>query len=185
MPFLADLQKFGEENQRLNVPMEHGRFLKLMVEASGAKRGLEVGTSNGFSAIWIALGLETTKGHLDTVEIVPERVAEAKENLSRAGLAKYVTCMEGDALKVLPDLEGHYDFVFIDALKQDYLKYLNLVLDRLEPGTVILAHNAVTQADAMRDYLDFVQQDPRFTTTIVHIEPRDGLAVSVYHGRED
>jgi len=183
--FLDDLARFGAENQRLNVPAEHGKFLKLMVEAADAERCLEVGTSDGYSAIWIALGLERTGGHLQTIEILPERVAEARENLQKAELSQYVTCIEGDALQEIPKLKGEFDFVFIDALKSDYIKYLELALPHIRSGAVILAHNAVSQAEEMKAYLDLVRTDSRFDTTIVAIQPRDGFAVTYYHGPQE
>ncbi|MBM3500943.1 MAG: O-methyltransferase [Armatimonadetes bacterium] len=164
--------------QYLNVPREHGRFLRMLVEMTGRKRALEIGTSNGYSAIWIGLGLEKTSGKLETVEIVPETSAMAKANLAEAKLDRTVTCTVGDALEVLPRLEGTFDFVFIDALKEDYWRYYELVRPKLRPGAVIAAHNALSAREAMSKYFELLDADPNLQTTIVQIEPGDGFAVS-------
>ncbi|MBM4084530.1 MAG: hypothetical protein FJ272_07050, partial [Planctomycetes bacterium] len=98
-----------------NVPRSDGEYLRWLVVATKRKKALEVGTSNGYSALWLGLGLEATKGHLTTVEIDPKRVQDAQGNLRAAGmLGKVVTTLEGDALKVVPALEGKFDFAFID-----------------------------------------------------------------------
>ena len=162
----------------LNVPRQHGQFLRMLVEMTGRKRALEIGTSNGYSAIWISLGLEQTGGKLRTIEIVPETSAQAKANLTEAKLQHTATCMVGDALEVIPKLEGTFDFVFIDALKEDYWRYYELVKPKLEAGAVIAAHNAISSRQAMARYFELLDADPNLQTTVVQIEPGDGFAVT-------
>jgi predicted O-methyltransferase YrrM len=91
-----------------------------------------------------------------------------------------VTVIEGDALKVLPGLEGEFDFVFIDAVKSDYLRYLKALEPRLKPGALVVADNVIRSAGQMRDYLEYVQDDSRYETVILRAsdEKGDGLAVS-------
>ena len=165
-------------SQYLNVPRSHGQFLRTLVEMAGAKRALEIGTSNGYSALWLGLGLEKTGGKLQTVEIVPETSALAKANLAEAKLDDTVTCLVGDALEVIPRLEGSFDFVFIDALKEDYWRYFELVKPKLRPGAVIAAHNAISAREAMSKYFELLDADPNLQTTVVQIEPGDGFAVT-------
>jgi predicted O-methyltransferase YrrM len=173
---LRQLEPLRSEN--LNVPRQHGQFLRLLVEATGRKRGIEVGTSNGYSAIWIGLGLEKTGGHLTTIEILPERSAEAQANLKQAGLDQVVTCVVGDALEALPELEGTFDFAFIDALKEDYWRYYELIRPKLRAGSIVAAHNAISARQAMSRYFEVLDADPNLQTTIVQIEPGDGFAVT-------
>ena len=97
-----------------------------------------------------------------------------------SGLEKTVTCMEGDALKTLPTLEGKFDFMFIDAVKRDYLKYFKLVESKLSPGAVIVGDNVIRSAKAMEDFLDYVQQSPNYDTVIIRasMEKGDGMSIS-------
>ena len=96
------------------------------------------------------------------------------------GLEKSVTCVEGDALKTLPELEGEFDFVFIDAVKVDYFKYFQLIEPKLKPGAVIVADNVIISAKEMKDYLDYVQKSPDYDTVIIRAsdEKKDGMAIS-------
>jgi predicted O-methyltransferase YrrM len=175
-PLLREMENTAREY--LNVPREHGKFLRTLVEMSGARNALEIGSSNGYSAIWIGLGLETTAGKLTTIEIVPGVAEQARENIRKADLADVVTCVTGDALEVIPRLDQTFDFVFIDAVKSDYMRYFELVRPKLRDGAVIAAHNAISARDAMWQYFGAVESDPDLHTTVVGIWPRDGIAVT-------
>ena len=119
----------------LAVSEEDGRFLRLMVAANGARRALEIGGANGYSAIWIGLGLRQTGGRLTTIEYDPARAKGLADNIRRAGLSDIVTVVSGDAFKEIPQLSGSepFDFVFLDAWKRDYKRFFDLVLPRLAP----------------------------------------------------
>jgi predicted O-methyltransferase YrrM len=164
----------------LNTTIGDAMMLRILAESAGAKRGLEVGSANGFGAINMGIAFERTGGHLYTLEIDPRRVKECRENLNKVGLENTVTCIEGDALKILPTLEGEFDFVFIDALKRDYLKYLKLIEPKLKPGTVIVGDNVIQSARAMKDFLDYIQENPNYDTVIIRasMEKNDGMSVS-------
>ncbi|MBM4019113.1 MAG: methyltransferase domain-containing protein [Planctomycetes bacterium] len=155
-------------------------FLRIMVEASGAKRGIEVGAARAFGAINMGIAFERNGGRLWTVEIDPDMVKAARENLAAVGLEKTVTVVEGDALKVLGGMEGEYDFVFLDAVKSDYLKYLKLVEKKLKPGSVVVADNVIRSAKAVQDFLDYLQNSPDYDTVIIRasMEKNDGMSVS-------
>lgn len=164
----------------LNTTPGDAMMLRILVEASGAKRGVEVGSASGFGAINMGIAFERTGGHLWTHDISPAAVKETRENLEKVGLERVVTCVEGDALKTLPNLEGPIDFVFIDARKQDYFKYLKILEPKLKPGAVVVADNVIQSARAMRDYLDYVQTSPDYDTVIIRssMEKNDGMSVS-------
>ena len=127
----------------LAVSEEDGRFLRAMVVSKGARRALEIGAADGYSAIWIGLGLRETGGRLTTIEYDQARARGAAKNIRRAGLADIVTVVSGDAFQQIPKLAGTVDFVFLDAWKRDYERLLDLVMPRLEPGGVFLGHNVV------------------------------------------
>ncbi|MFN4179105.1 MAG: O-methyltransferase [Armatimonadota bacterium] len=168
-----------------NVPRTDGQFLNMMVKISRSRRVLEVGTSNGYSAIWLCMALEETDGHLTTIEIDPERVKLAKENLKRAGLDHRVTFLEGDAHKIVPTLKGPFDFVFLDADKgreHDYFGYL--YPKKLLPGALILVHNAIRMKRTMQRYLDMINAHPEFDTVMVSTTLDDGFAVSYWRRKK-
>jgi predicted O-methyltransferase YrrM len=173
--FVKDFQRL-----RLNTTIGDAMMLRILVESMRAKRGLEVGSANGFGAINMGIGFERTGGHLYTLEISPRMVRGCRENLRKVGLEKTVTCIEGDALKTLPTLEGEFDFVFIDAVKRDYLKYLKLIEAKLKPGAVIVGDNVIRSANAMRDFLHYIQNSPNYDTVIIRasMEKNDGLSIS-------
>lgn len=160
------------------MPRKDGEFLNLLVKATQAKNVLEIGTSNGYSAIWICLGLEETGGKMTTIDIDPQRVKEAKENLRKAGLAHRVTLLEGDAHKVVETLPGPFDFIFLDADKGNEMDYFNKLFPKLQPGGVIVVHNAIRFQNQMKPYLDHVRQHPQLNTVILSLTMDDGLAVS-------
>jgi predicted O-methyltransferase YrrM len=155
-------------------------MLRVLVEGAKCKRGVEVGSNKGFGAINMGIAFERTGGHLFTLEIDSKMVKTCRANLEAVGLEKTVTCIEGDALKTLPTLEGEYDFIFIDALKRDYLKYLKLIEPKLKPGAVVVADNVIKSAKDMQDFLDYVQESPNYDTVIIRasIEKQDGMTVS-------
>jgi len=155
-------------------------MLRILVETARAKRGVEVGSASGFGAINMGIAFERTGGHLWTLEIDPDRVKETRENLAKVGLENVVTCIEGDALKTLRDIEGPIAFVFIDAVKQDYFKYLKIIEPKLAPGAVVVADNVIQSARAMKDYLNYVQTSPDYDTVIIRssMEKNDGMSIS-------
>jgi len=162
----------------LAVSEEDGRFLRLMIVASGARRALEIGGANGYSAIWVGLGLRETGGRLTTIEYDPARARVAADNIRRAGLSDIVTVVPGDAFAAIPKLEGTFDFVFLDAWKRDYKRFYDLVFPRLQPHGLFLAHNVVNKRDEMRDFLSAIQNNAHVLTTIVS-PGTEGMSVTL------
>src|SRR5215813_6660 len=113
---------------QLSVSEEDGRFMRVLVSSHGIKRALEIGGANGYSAIWIGLGLRETGGRLTTIEYDAARAKSAAEHIRQAGLADVVTVIAGDAFAEIPRLAGEIDFVFLDAWKRDYKRFFDLVL---------------------------------------------------------
>jgi caffeoyl-CoA O-methyltransferase len=152
---------------QLAVSEEDGRFLRVLVASTGAKRVLEIGAASGYSAIWLGLGLRQTGGHLTTIEYEPVRAKEAAENVRRAGLQDVVQVVSGDAFKEIPKLQGAFDLVFLDAWKPDYKKFFDLVFPRVSPGGLFLAHNVINKKNEMKDFLAAIATHPQaFTTTV-------------------
>ena len=175
-------KQFLESFHRTSLSTTPGdaMMLRILVESSGAKRGVEVGSASGFGAINMGIAFERTGGHLWTHDINPAAVKETRENLAKVGLENVVTVVEGDALETLPNLEGPIDFVFIDALKRDYLKYLKILEPKLKVGAVVVADNVIQSAREMKDFLDYVQTSPDYDTVTIRasMEKNDGMTVS-------
>ena len=159
-----------DRNQRyLSVPPEDGQLLRVLVESTGAKHAVEIGTSTGYSGLWILLGLMKTGGRLTTHEINAERHQRARANFERAGLAKQATLVLGDAHVEVTRLAGPIDFVFLDADKDGYLDYLTKLRPLLRPGGLIAAHNMVWPAPDSA-YLKAVTADPGLETVFVNMQ---------------
>jgi predicted O-methyltransferase YrrM len=173
---LADIK--ARDTGQLAVSEEDGRFLRLMIASSGARRALEIGGASGYSAIWMGLALRETGGTLVTVEYDPARAKELAANIRRAGLSDVVQVVSGDAFVQIPKLPGTFDFVFLDAWKRDYKRFFDLVYPRLDKGGLFVAHNVVNKRDEMGDFLDAVQRHPSLWTTIVS-PSGEGMSVSL------
>jgi len=163
---------------RLAVSEEDGRFLRVMIASSGAKHVLEIGGAYGYSAIWMGLALRETGGTLTTIEFDAARARRAAEHVRAAGLSDIVTVVAGDAFAEIPKLQGAFDFVFLDAWKRDYKRFLDLMLPRLAPRGLFLAHNVVNKQAEMRDFLQAITSDARLVTAIVS-PSGEGMSVSV------
>jgi caffeoyl-CoA O-methyltransferase len=161
----------------LAVSEEDGRFLRVMAASAGARRALEIGGANGYSAIWIGVALRETGGHLTTIEFDPARARTAAINIARAGLGNVVTVVPGDAFKEIPRTKGDFDFVFLDAWKRDYRRFLDVTLPRLRPGGLLLAHNVVNKQAELRDFLAAIQDNPALFTAIVK-PSSEGMSVT-------
>jgi predicted O-methyltransferase YrrM len=151
-----------DRNQRggmMNVQIEDGRLLRMLTEAVGAKHVVEIGTSNGYSGIWLSLALQKTGGKLTTHEINAERAALARENFKKAGVDGSITLVEGDAHENVTKLKEPIDVVFIDADKEGYTDYLNKLLPLVRPGGVILAHN-ISPRMADPKYIEAITTNP-------------------------
>jgi predicted O-methyltransferase YrrM len=157
---LVELEEFGRREGGIwNVGPEGGAFLAWVVGLLGATRVLEVGTSNGYSAIWLARALALTGGSLVTLEVEPRKIAMARENLTRAGLSDRVTIVEGPGVVSLAALGGAFDLVFIDADKRQYPAYLREARRLVLPGSVIVADNMTSHPDETAAYRAAVLAD--------------------------
>lgn len=170
---LAILDDILASQRYRNVPPEDGRFLRIMTESMNAKNVIEIGTSTGYSAIWIGMGLQKTGGKLTTYEIDTERAATARANFKRAGMADVITLVEGDAHEKIKNLKDPIDMVFLDADKDGYIDYLNKLLPLVRPGGLIIAHN-ITLRMADPKYMEAITTNPNLETIV-----RSGVSISL------
>jgi predicted O-methyltransferase YrrM len=162
----------------MNVPPDDGKLLRILTQATNAQHVVEIGTSNGYSGIWICLGLQKTGGKLTTFDIDEGRARLARENFQKTGFADRVTLVLGDAHQEVTKLKGPVDLVFLDADKSGYADYLRKLLPIVRPGGLILAHNTTSQSRDMKEFLDLITTHPDLETTFVNVTPT-GMSLSL------
>jgi caffeoyl-CoA O-methyltransferase len=186
------LQRLAEETratlqrpQMLTGTIE-GRFLEFIVHMTGARRILELGTFSGYSAISMAAALPSD-GRIDTCEVEEEHAAVARRYIEEAGYADRISIHMGPALDTIGRLEGEFDFVFIDADKENYVNYYEAVLPRLSERGLIAADNTlwsgrvIEEAEqeastlAVRTFNDHVRDDVRVVSVMLSV--RDGVTL--------
>jgi predicted O-methyltransferase YrrM len=183
---LDELAAFGDAHdgasanhasRMLNITPDTGEFLAVLVKAMRARRILEVGTSNGYSTLWLA-DAASIDGAVTTIELSPEKVALAHANFIRAGLKERIEQRQGDAGAVLAALpDAGFDMLFLDSQRsayQDWWPDLNRVL---RPGGLLVVDNATSHAHEMAAFTDTVRADPAFTTSTVPVGKGEFLAV--------
>ncbi len=173
---LDDLHR-NQRRGNMNIPLEDGRLLRLLVESMDARNVVEIGTSNGYSGIWLCLGLRTTDGKLVTYEIDARRAGLARENFKRAGVESMITLVEGDAHQEVTKLSEPIDLLFLDADKAGYVDYLKKLLPLLRPGGLVVGHNMV-QPPPDPAYLEAITSDPALDTVFLNMDLA-GISVSL------
>lgn len=175
------VKTFLEENadnwRDMNVPLSDGKILYDIILKNNYKNAVEIGTSTGHSAVWIAWALSKTGGKLITIEIDKERYLQAKANFKKAGVSKFIDARLADAHVLVPKLPGKYDFVFSDADKYWYKNYFIAMDPKLEIGSCFTAHNTAMRTRDIKDFLDYVENLPNYETTIER-NSRSGISIS-------
>ena len=195
----AGVRKFMDSRRGtwrdLNIPEADGQALYDIVVQRGYKNALEIGTSTGYSGLWIAWALSKTGGKLITIEMEKDRHEQAKANFRDAGLARFVDARVGNAHDLVPALPGPFDFVFCDADKEWYANYLKEVLPKMTIGGCFAAHNVSDFSGSggrggrggfrrgfglgpSGDFLEFARSLPNLDTKVLSIPGSGGLSVS-------
>ncbi len=182
-----ELEAFGKANdaaeaergrRMLNITRETGELLSVLVRAAAARRILEIGTSNGYSTLWLAEAAQATGGTVTTVERSSYKAGLASANLGRSGLAPRIKLVQGDAASLLRESgSGSYDLVFLDSERSEYCAWWPLLGDVLRPGGLMVADNATSHAGEMEPFLGLVRADAGFTSCIVPVGNGEFLAV--------
>ena len=192
----AFLEKLEHQAKAASVPIirrEMQSFLKVMLAMKRPTKILEVGTAVGFSALLMCENAPDNC-HITTIENYEKRIPIAKDNFAKAGKESQITLLEGDATKVLKDLEGSFDFIFMDAAKGQYINFLPEILRLMEDGAVLISDNVLQDGDIieshfaierrnrtihkrMREYLYELKHNEALVTSIVPLG--DGLTISI------
>lgn len=162
--------------QYTNIAPENGQFLSILIRSIQARNVLEVGTSNGYSTIWLAAALQETGGRLITLEFDPKRAEEAQMHLQEVGLDGIVEVRIGNALDEISKCDTTFDLVFLDAEKNEYRRYLELAFSKIRLGGLIVADDTVTMRDEMPDYIEFVFNTPFLHSVDIPLD--DGIILS-------
>lgn len=188
---LEEMEQYAEENRVPIVQPEVGRLLGVIAKIVRPRNILEIGTAIGYSSILLSQALENT-ARIVTIERSDQMIQLAKENIQKANLDHVIELIEGDALEILPQLTGQYEYVFVDAAKGQYTAFFPHCLRLLSPGGVLVSDNVLyrgmiatdelvtprnkTIVKRMRKYLELISNHPDLETTVIPIG--DGLAIS-------
>ncbi len=172
---LEELEKTAEEFW--NISRQTGNFMNMLIKASDAKKVLEIGTSNGYSALWLASALKNTNGHLTTIEFWEKRQCLAKKYIENCGLSDYVTFKTGRACDIIKnEIKEIFDLIFMDANKQEYLSYFEAVHPILRKGGIILADNITSHYKKAEPFVEAISNNPGYQAQILDLP--DGLLMA-------
>lgn len=183
---LIDLERFGQANDRatterrrrmLNITRDTGEFLSVLVRATGAQRVLEIGTSNGYSTIWLASAARAIGGTVTTVEASELKIEMAARNFQRARLTSAITQLHDDAGRVLAGMgDAAFDMIFLDSERTEYPGWWPDIRRVLRPGGLLVADNATSHPDEIAPFIALVEADPAFVTSVVPVGNGEFLA---------
>jgi predicted O-methyltransferase YrrM len=184
---LTELEGYGKANDRavsersrrmLNITHDTGEFLSVLVRAMPAQRVLEIGTSNGYSTLWLAGAVRAVGGNVTTVESSAFKIDLAAKNFARSGLALLIAQVHEDAGRLLARTEeAAFDLVFLDAERGEYPGWWPDIKRLLRPGGLLVVDNAVSHAGELAGFIDLVRADAEFTTCLVPVGNGEFLAV--------
>jgi len=176
---LKELEQFGHENdarakdrsqKMLNITPDTGQFLLLLIRALKAKRVLEIGTSNGYSTLWLAYAVQPLGGSVTTLESSPYKADMARANFAQAGLQAWIDLKVLDAGKFIQQQPNEvFDFVFLDSDREAYLAWWRDLQRVLVPGGLLVSDNAVSHAHEMADFVRVVQQTHGYLNSLVPV----------------
>ncbi len=161
-----------------NLEPPTAELLGILIRAAGARRILELGTSNGYSTIWLADAAEATGGAVVTVDVDAARSELARANLAQAGVEDRVKLRVADAGEMLAaSLDGEWEFVFVDSERPAYVGYLPDLIRTLAPGGVIAVDNVLSHEDELVEFTTAIERLPLLTQTVVAVGA--GLRIAV------
>lgn len=172
---LSELEKTADDFW--NVSRQTGNFMNMLIKLMNAKNVLELGTSNGYSGLWIADALKDIDGHLTTIEFWEKRQCLARQYFEECGLTQYATFKIGQAYDVVKnEINEKFDLVFIDANKQEYIKFFEAVHPLLKKGGVILADNVTSHAQKVQPFVEAISSHKDYQVQILDLP--DGLLMA-------
>ena len=157
------------EEKMLALHPDTARLAHIIIQAARFKNLVEVGVSHGYSTVWLADAARMTGGRLKAIDINPRSIDIGRRNLTEAGLADWVDFVVGDALEVLPGLEGQVDFVLLDCWEDVYVPCLKRIVPQLRPGAILFADNVTPGMPESDEYVEALSQYPQLESLYVPI----------------
>lgn len=160
-----------ERTQRYrNIEPESALFLAMQIRVQQSKKILEIGTSTGYSTLWLANAAQETQGQITTLEIEPDRTAQAQQYAQELGLDHVIDFRIGDAQAFLNNNLNHYDFILLDAERDAYVDYWNNLQHMIAPKSgILIVDNVISHAAEVQEFIALVQSDARFITTTLSV----------------
>ncbi len=176
---LKDLEK--TQKQFWNISRTTAEFIYNLIVDSKAKNVIEVGTSNGYSGIWIGKALKKTGGKLVTIEFYDKRLDIAKVNFEKCGVADIIQTKKGDAATILEYLPQDYkiDFAFVDANKAQYIKFFHLIEPHLNIGGYIACDNVISHASKVQTFIDDINANQNYENVVLPLPAGLSLAKKI------
>ena len=164
---LKELEK--TQHDFWNISRVTAEFMYNFIVDGGIKSVIEVGTSNGYSGIWLGKALKKTGGHLTTIEFYDKRIVLAKDNFEKCGVSDVITIKQGDAATVLEYLPEDYkvDFAFVDANKRQYIDFFHLIDPHLVKGGYIACDNVISHAPKVQTFLEDIDKNPNYENIVL------------------
>jgi len=184
---LSELERFGKTNdganterprRMLNITRDTGELLAVLVRAGVARRVLEIGTSNGYSTLWLTSAVRAIGGRVTTVELAEYKIGLASANFARSGLAAHVSLVHDDAGRVLArSADGAFDLIFLDSERPEYPGWWPDLRRVLRPGGLLVVDNAISHPEQMAPFVALVRADSAFVTSLVPVGNGEFLAI--------
>ncbi|MBD3359174.1 MAG: DUF1442 domain-containing protein [Candidatus Buchananbacteria bacterium] len=166
---LVKLEDLNQQGGQWNIDHQTGQFLHDLILKHKPEIIVEIGASNGYSTIWLAMAAKEINAKVITYEFVPDKVRDLVANLQKAQLIQYITIIPDNANKRLTELNKTIDFVFLDGRKNEYLQQLKLLEPKLNQGSLIVADNAISHKHVMNDYLYYVRNEKTYKSKLKDI----------------
>lgn len=157
-----------KSNKYLNITKDTGEFLSFLIRATQSKRILEIGTSNGYSTLWMASAL-SDGGSIKTIEISRRKIQEASANFQKAGLSATIEIVEGEAADIVSQLRDEFDMIFLDADRKLYMHLKPKLMKLLKTGGIMVCDNAVSHKEEMKEFMDDLAASPEYSTCLVPV----------------
>ncbi|WP_218696474.1 O-methyltransferase [Acinetobacter harbinensis] len=165
-----DAQQTDRIQRYRNVEPESALFLAMQIHIQQSKEILEIGTSTGYSTLWLAHAAQQIQGRVTTLEIDPARTAQAQHHAQELGLDDVIDFWVGDAQKYLAKATQQYDFIFLDAERDAYVGYWAFLQKMLNPcGGVLIVDNVISHAAQVKCFIELIENDPRFISMTLPI----------------
>ena len=161
-----------------NISRITAKFLYKLILEQNAKSVIEVGTSNGYSGIWLGKAVKKTGGILRTIEFYDKRQSIAKKNFEICQVDDVIIPLQGDAITILENLpeDLKIDFAFIDANKREYIKYFHIIDKHMKKGGIITADNVLSHKEKTQTFIDDINSDKRYENVVLNLPA--GLSVA-------